>query len=305
MKELDAIVEQFVSTLNSENTKEYYYRMSKEICAEMIKNGIDPIKGDYQSIRAFVREYMDNKYENINSRRTLTASIQTFYEWLIYEGYRSDNPIKNMYKFYPTQQTFRESVPINTAEVIIQKAYELWRMYGTKHSYDKSLAILILLSEGGLRASELCNVKVEHINPENGVVFVEKAKGGKQRVTLISKNSAEWLIYTYAVERQLRSFDYIVCTRNRTKLNRVKIHKYINNVVKHLDLSPQEVAYALSPHRWRHLWLTLHINNGTPASLIQVMGGWSSINTPLRHYLDVSQVTLGNVNVPFSGIGGK
>lgn len=302
MEGLDELIEQFAKALSNEHTREYYHRITKEVCQAMVRAGIDPIKGDYQSIRMFVREYMDSKYENINSRRTLASGIQTFYEWLIYEGYRTDNPIKNMYKFYPSQPSFRESVPINTAELILHKAYELWEKYGTKHSYDKSLAILILLSEGGLRASELCELKVEHVNPETGVVLIENGKGGKQRVTLINKTSADWLIHVYAVERQLRPFDYLLCTRNRTKLNRVKIYRYIDNVVKHLDLSPKEVAYALSPHRWRHLWLTLHINNGTPVPLIQVMGGWSSINTPLRHYLDVSQITLNNVKLPISGI---
>lgn len=37
----------------------------------------------------------------------------------------------------------------------------------------------------GLRNSELCNPKIEHIDLENGFIFLHQGKGGKNRIVPI------------------------------------------------------------------------------------------------------------------------
>src|SRR5262249_41905451 len=53
----------------------------------------------------------------------------------------------------------------------------------------RDLALVLTLLDGGLRASELIHLRVEHVNLESGQLFIASGKGDKSRMVAVGENT--------------------------------------------------------------------------------------------------------------------
>jgi len=152
---------------------------------------------------------------------------------------------------------------------------------------NKSRLIISLLYSSGLRVSELVNLKVEDLNLQEGIGWVRKGKGRKDRQIIISNNLANELkeylenkkenIYVFSKEKALT-------TRNIQKIiKRTKERAGINKKV--------------TPHTLRHSFATHLLEQGTDIRMIQVLLGHSSLNTT-QVYAHISSEQIKKVKNP-------
>lgn len=210
--------------------------------------------------------------------RTLSA-LHSFYDWLILEGERKDNPCDNVDA--PKLGRYLPEV-LSVAEVEnILASVDMKSWNGIR---DR--AILEVLYGCGLRVSEAVMLKISDIYAEKGFVSVI-GKGNKQRIVPIGEIALE------AVERYLevrpvpfdqKCEDILFLNKFGKPLSRVAMFKMVKK-----QAAEAGVAKEISPHTFRHSFATHLIENGADLRVVQEMLGHENIlTTEIYTHIDTS-----------------
>ena len=129
----------------------------------------------------------------------------------------------------------------------------------------------------GLRVSELVNLKISNIFPNDGYILIE-GKGKKQRIVPIA-DSAIKEIKLYLESRKLLNIkkgceDFLFLNRRGGQLSRVMIFYIIKNQCEVCNINKN-----ISPHTLRHTFATHLLEGGANLRAIQQMLGHESIAT--------------------------
>jgi integrase/recombinase XerD len=129
----------------------------------------------------------------------------------------------------------------------------------------------------GLRVSELCGLKLEHIDTESRFVRI-RGKGGRERVVPYGRSAAQALNrYLESSRPQLlkkRISSFVFLNRTGTPLSRVGFWKLLRKYAARVGLGG-----AISPHTLRHSFATHLIEGGADLRAVQELLGHSSIAT--------------------------
>lgn len=217
-----------------------------------------------------VARYLSGQSENLSKRsqaRRLSA-IRSFFDWLILEGERKDNPCDVVDA--PKLGRYLPSV------LSVEEVDAIMQMPDTRKTKGlRDRAILEILYGCGLRVSELCELKISEVYAEEGFVRVI-GKGDKERLVPMGGAAVEayqaWL--AARPEPVAEYDDYVFINRFGKPLSRVSVF----NMVK--DMAGQAgVTKEISPHSFRHSFATHMIENGADLRVVQEMLGHESILT--------------------------
>ena len=191
--------------------------------------------------------------------------LNSFFEWLLNEGYINKNPVRNMkaIKYHETRRYV-----LSTLEVEMMRcACETLR----------ERAVFDVLYSSGLRVSELCSLKKQDVDFENREIHVRHGKGDKERITYFNA-SAVMSLRAYLNSREDTSDYVIVGLRGERKmLDKRTIEEEIARVSERAGLSEKKIR----PHNLRHTFATRMIANGCPVEIVQMMLGHSKISTTM------------------------
>ncbi len=136
-------------------------------------------------------------------------------------------------------------------------------------------AILETLFSSGLRISELCSLKRDSVNIENGE-FSVKGKGGKVRVVFLSPR-AQKAIKNY-LEKDAENVTDFLFPINPRFVQRM-IHKYAIRA---------GITKKVTPHVLRHSFATDLLSNGADLRSVQSLLGHANISTTqiYTHFTD-------------------
>lgn len=142
--------------------------------------------------------------------------------------------------------------------------------------FTRDVAILELLYASGLRASELCDVKLQDLNLQVGCVRV-MGKGSKERVVPLGRAAAE-AIARYLVETRpkLESLpsDRLFLSRTGKPLERIALWMMVEKYGRKSGL-----LKSISPHTLRHCFASHLVGGGADLRVVQELLGHSDINT--------------------------
>lgn len=197
------------------------------------------------------------------SQARILSSLNSFFDYLIKEGEREDNPASmvdspKLGQYLPTVLSVEEVCSILDAA-----------------ANPRDRAILEVLYGCGLRVSELCSLKISQVYLDELFVKV-KGKGSKERLVPMAESTAE-AISLYLSERKesdSKHEDTLFLNRFGAALSRVAIF----NLVKDTALRAG-VTKNISPHTFRHSFATHLIENGADLRVVQEMLGHESILT--------------------------
>lgn len=136
---------------------------------------------------------------------------------------------------------------------------------------SKHLCMLYLLYAGGLRISELINLKVADIHSDRNLILIEGGKGRKDRTTLLSQKLLA-LLRTYYREYQPSYWLF----------EGLKGGLYSTTSVRAILKKASEAANikrAVTPHMLRHSFATHLLEHGTDLRYIQALLGHNSAKT--------------------------
>ena len=148
----------------------------------------------------------------------------------------------------------------------------------------------MLTYSGGLRLGEVSNLKIADIDSSRMLIHLRKAKGDKQRYTILSPVALDFLRNYYRIYRPKEwLFEGSVSSN--------AISKRTVQVIFKQALAKSNVQKKVSLHSLRHSFATHLIEQGIALPIIQQMMGHRSLKTT-SGYLHVQQYSIQGVISP-------
>lgn len=257
----------------------YYLKVERQMspntvaayCAD-VSDFLDSSGKDGSSVDApDVEDYLASRSKDLSKRSQarLLSSLRSYFDWLILEGERKDNPCDRV----DTPKLGRYLPAVLSVEEVsaIMDSVDLRSWQGLR---DR--AILEVLYGCGLRVSEVCGLLMSQVYLQEGFVRVI-GKGNKERLVPLGEMAADafsaWLEVRPAPSA-LEYGDTAFLNRFGKPLSRVSVF----NMIKKQSLLAG-VRKEISPHTFRHSFATHLIENGADLRVVQEMLGHESILT--------------------------
>ena len=147
-------------------------------------------------------------------------------------------------------------------------------VFNTRYiSGRKNLLITRLMLSTGIRISELCSLKWEHINFRTRQLNIIDGKGGKDRNIFIPASLMESL---QAYRDECPPSPYAFATRTGEKPDRANLSNMIKKYAKKAGISKE-----ISAHTLRHTCLTERYNSSKDIRTVQKIAGHSNLQTTM------------------------
>jgi site-specific recombinase XerD len=143
----------------------------------------------------------------------------------------------------------------------------------------------------GLRLNEACHLKTTDIDAARGVIHVRLAKGGKERLVMLSP---KLLVILRAYWKQERpAAPYLFPTKTKRPLDPDMARRVLHRAAAAAGLLSKQVT----PHVLRHSFATELLESGADLRVIQVLLGHDNIQTTTR-YARVSAALVSKAKSP-------
>ncbi|PNW27951.1 site-specific tyrosine recombinase XerD [Formosa algae] len=221
---------------------------------------------------------------NARSQARLISGLRSFFDYLIFEDYRSENPLELI-----ESPKIGRKLPDTLSEEDIDDligAIDLSTNEG-----ERNRAMLETLYSCGLRVSELTHLKLSDLYFDEGFIDVT-GKGDKQRFVPIVSSTIKYItIYIEQVRPHLNiqpgHEDTVFLNRRGRQLTRAMIFTIIKQLAVKIDLNKK-----ISPHTFRHSFATHLLQNNADLRSIQLLLGHESITTTeIYVHLDKKHLT--------------
>lgn len=254
----------------------YYLKVERGLSPNTVKAYTADIEGFYEFLRhrgvtlrdassSDISDYIISvsDYLSKRSQARLLSSFNSFFDYLVSEGERKDNPSSavdspKLGKYLPVVLSVEE------VRAILKVAPN-----------ERDRAILEVLYGCGLRVSEVCSLKISEVYLKDMFVKV-MGKGSKERLVPMAPSTASAIINYLSVrpESDAGCEDVLFLNRFGRALSRVAVFKMVKSVALVAGVDKN-----LSPHTFRHSFATHLIENGADLRVVQEMLGHESILT--------------------------
>lgn len=255
----------------SKNTIDNYSFDIERLCLFLEENNISvsPIKINEETIQQFI--YSVSKEVNPRSQARIISGLKSFFSYLIFEDYRSDNPME-LIETPKTGRKLPDTLSIDEIDALIL-AIDL-----TSNEGERNRAMLETLYGCGLRVSELVSLKISDLFFDEGFIKIT-GKGNKQRFVPIGNLTQKYIyIYKDNIRTHLKikkgHEDTLFLNRRGSQLTRAMLFTIIKDLATKIELNK-----SISPHTLRHSFATHLLENGADLRSIQLMLGHESITT--------------------------
>jgi len=155
-------------------------------------------------------------------------------------------------------------------------------------------AIILLLVDTGMRASELTGIRIYQADLANRRVTVE-GKGNKERMIPISPRTAQAL-WRYLAERgEKRKAEALFLGKGGLPLSRYGLLRLLERMGERADVEGATV------HRFRHTFAIAFLRNGGNAFALQRMLGHSTLEM-VKRYLAIAEADVESAHVDASPV---
>ena len=178
----------------------------------------------------------------------------------------------------------RESEPVD------RRRFRMGRSTG-----KRDIAIILMLLDTGVRATELCSLKIGDVDVKTGRVTIKHgvtggAKSGKGRTVFLGKTVRK-AVWVYLVSREDED-------DADAPLFVYKFGRMLNNVsFRHLisSLGARANVAKCHPHRFRHTFAITYLRSGGDVFTLQSLLGHSDL-ARVQHYARVAEVDVQQVH---------
>lgn len=254
----------------------YYLKVERGLSPNTVKAYTADIEGFYEFLRhrgvtlrdassSDISDYIISvsDYLSKRSQARLLSSLNSFFDYLVSEGERKDNPSSavdspKLGKYLPVVLSVEEVCAILKAA-----------------PNERDRAILEVLYGCGLRVSEVCSLKISEVYLKDMFVKV-MGKGSKERLVPMAPSTASAIMDYLSVRpgSDAGCEDVLFLNRFGRALSRVAVFKMVKSVALAAGVDKN-----LSPHTFRHSFATHLIENGADLRVVQEMLGHESILT--------------------------
>ena len=149
---------------------------------------------------------------------------------------------------------------------------------------ERNRAIIFLLLDTGIRAEELCSIKIHETDLKNRRITV-MGKGCKQRSIPFSSRTGQ-IIWKYMATRENdNSGDYLFVTTEGRPIDRGRLLNILTAI------GERSGVVGVNVHRFRHTFAINYLRNGGDAYTLQMILGHSTMEM-VKRYLALAQADL-------------
>ncbi|MBR5174432.1 MAG: site-specific tyrosine recombinase XerD [Bacteroidales bacterium] len=266
----------------------YYLRIERSLSPNTVEAYTSDVESFFSHVTSepstvSTQEILDYLSANARlskrSQSRLLSSLRSFFDWLVMEGDRKDNPCDpvdspKLGRYLP------EVLSVDEVTAIIDSV-DLSKWTGKR---DK--AVLEILYGCGLRVSEAVGLKISNVYLDEGFVRVV-GKGDKERIVPMGEMAAAAVREYMAVRPDPASPQYddiLFLNRFGKAISRVALFNMVKNQAMAAGVNKE-----ISPHTFRHSFATHLIENGADLRVVQEMLGHESIlTTEIYTHIDSS-----------------
>lgn len=221
-------------------------------------------------IRRYLR-VLNDVHLSINSINRAFSSIRSFHNYLAGEEIIETNPML-LLNTPKAPRKLPQVLSVQEIETILSTVDT------TNNLGKRDLAILEILYSGGLRVSELCDLKLTDLLLDAEMIRVT-GKGNKQRLVPLGPKALQCLNDYYKVvrpglARKNQNSGRIFLSRNGKPLTRMMVWIIIKKYVALTNIKKD-----ISPHTFRHSFATHLLEGGADLRAVQEMLGHADIST--------------------------
>lgn len=254
----------------------YYLKVERGLSPNTVKAYTADIEGFYEFLRhrgvtlrdassSDISDYIISvsDYLSKRSQARLLSSLNSFFDYLVSEGERKDNPSSAV-----------DSPKLGKYLPVVLSVEEVRAILNAAPN-ERDRAILEVLYGCGLRVSEVCTLKISEVYLKDMFVKV-MGKGSKERLVPMAPSTASAIMDYLSVrpESDAGCEDVLFLNRFGRALSRVAVFKMVKSVALVAGVDKN-----LSPHTFRHSFATHLIENGADLRVVQEMLGHESILT--------------------------
>ncbi|HSM62751.1 MAG TPA: site-specific tyrosine recombinase XerD, partial [Gillisia sp.] len=233
------------------------------------KISVSPVKISAETLQQFIFEIA--KSLNPRSQSRVISGLKSFFDYLIFEGYRDNNPLE----IIESPKIGRKLPDVLSLTEIDKMIFDI----DLSHAQgERNRAIIETLYGCGLRVSELLDLKLSDLFFKEGFIKVT-GKGEKQRFVPIGQITEKYITEYLQNSRnhspiKPKASDIVFLNRRGDSLTRAMIFTMVRNLAKQAGIQKK-----ISPHTFRHSFATHLLENGADLRAIQLMLGHESITT--------------------------
>lgn len=152
-------------------------------------------------------------------------------------------------------------------------------------------AMIVVAYKHGMRASEVCNLRVEDFDVKNGSIVVERLKGSLLTTQAVTEHRGEPLLNELRALREwLRhrpddGSDYLFTSQKGGRLDRSQFFRLFRAIADEAGL-PAEKQH---PHALKHSIASHLVSANVNLALVKQQLGHKSINSTLRYVSTTDQ----------------
>lgn len=290
---MENLINSFLLYLATERGLSTAYQLSVRQSLDSLVQWIENRSHSFEELSTQdLADFLSSRKESgleASSLRILIVHLKVFYRFLVLRGYLPKD-IADPLLAPSAEGKLPETLHQETVKCLLD-SISLEKRLG-----KRDLAILELFYASGLRLSEVCSVRLEHLDMEEGFLRV-RGKGKKTRVVPVGERARVAISNYLSAERpslvrpHTSSFIFLSIRGGPLSPDRVRA------VVKE-RAAAAGIKQTVYPHLLRHSFATHLLQNGADLRVIQELLGHSDISTT-QVYTHVDQDRLRQVHKKF------
>lgn len=221
---------------------------------------------------------LHQRYKQKTVKRKI-ASLKAFYNYLEMEEKIEANPLRRIRMDFREEKVLPRTIPAVQVERLLIFMYSLqndkdlapWQ----RKNVERDLAVVELLFATGLRISELCHLRPDRVDLEQGILCI-RGKGSKERYIQIANTAVLHQMKKYRAHwsKEIQTEKFFYLNRYGKRYSEQSARKMIKKYARQAG-----ICLNITPHMFRHTFATLLLEEDVDIRYIQKMLGHSSILT--------------------------
>ncbi|MCP4763538.1 MAG: tyrosine-type recombinase/integrase [archaeon] len=238
---------------------------------------------EYKKYRYYYQN-MFGRQDTINMQNKHISGIKFFFNYLERENYIRYNPAKVL-------EGIKDKRRLPKPALTDEEMKKLLSCPDTTISIGyRDRTILEVLYTTGMRNNELCNLKVEDVYLQEGLIRINQGKGGKDRIVPIGKISIKYLEnYIRFIRKELlksKENKYLFLTTKGAKFIKERL---LATVKKYAKMS--KIKKEITPHTFRRSCATEMIKNKVNIMYVKEILGHECLES-IKPYCKLSIIDL-------------
>lgn len=285
-KTLAEKADMYTGTL-SENTKRAYISDIKEFFGvdDLRDLTIEMIQSVTEVEASAFRDKLQEEGKALSTINRKMTSLSSFYTYMCkrHIGVMTYNPFQEIKRMrYNKRHSSTRCLTKDEVQDYVRVA-----MDGDDILSQRNRIIFMLLATTGLRRSEITTLKIGDITTTHGKTIIKIVRKGQQEGMIVLSSAVVAFIKEYISARGLTMADkdkYLVVSHSTNGSEGKKISpQTVYNIVKDLSAKAGVDYTDVSPHSFRHTFITESLHLGAKLEDIQDMVGHADISTTQRY----------------------